>query len=46
MDLLNKTQIADSTPAFTTAMEEGVAVLLLFFKTFRLPSESTETSNQ
>jgi hypothetical protein len=45
MDLLNKTQIADSTPAVTNAMEEGVAVLL-FFKTFRPPSESTESSSQ
>jgi len=46
MDLLNKTQMADSTPALTTAMEEGLAVPLLSFKTLRPLSESTELYSQ
>jgi len=45
MDLLNKTQKADSAPAVTTAKIEGVAVPLLFSKSLRLPSESTQPSS-
>lgn len=46
MDLLNKTQMADFTPAVTTAVEEGVAVPLVFSKALRPPSESTQPSSQ
>jgi len=45
MDLLNETQMADSTPAVTTAMKEGVAVPLFFSKSLRPPSEYTQPSS-
>jgi hypothetical protein len=46
MDLLNKTQMADYTPAVTTAVEEGVALPLLFSKTLGPPSEPTQPPSQ